>query len=497
MRKMTQRNQKALIAIGLAIAATAAVLVWTGFYGNLIAGASSRPGYQGEAEYNALDRWGVDTDMYLPFVSSDPAWGWRTAVIVQNTYADTVTVTLRYFDTSGTEVDIVTDTLPALGSRAYTPTGVFSGALTVAATQDVGAIATDSPLDADRRGDSLMSYRGVDRGDGGREINLWPIYRECQDWNSRFAVQNTEGTTTPITITFYNLTGTVVHSQADSLPPHSAHLYDAAEISGLGTGFHGRAYVETGNFGRVAGVVKAVNSQTGEAVAHNNRPLKPVFPQSVSQSVYLPLVMREQTSSIVVYNMGTNEALSNTITLYDQDGITVTTYGPFALAAHAASSISLNDAGWSPAVPVGFKGSARVYRGDDYEVGAVVDTTWPSIPGTFTGYSGVAWGNTRSYVPFVSNSAAGDVTQISVQNVWSEEVEVAVTYYDESGSQVGRESATVKPHAAHYFDQGSSGPPAPFSGSAVVTSTQSTVVTGFISRGQWNQVYLPLIIRNQ
>jgi len=493
MMNRTQRS-KAAIAVGLAAAAIAAVLVWTGFYGAEIpvAEASSRPGYQGEAEYNAFDKWDVDTDIYLPFASSDPAWEWRTATTVQNTYTGTITVTLRYFDTFGAEVKTVTDTLPPLGSRTYTPTGVFSGSLMITATEDIGVIATDSPLDSNREGDSLMSYRGVGRGDGGTKINLLPIYRGHQGWNSRFAVQNTEDTTTPITITFYNLTGTAVYSQVDNLPPYSAHLYDAAEISGLGTDFYGRAQVETENSERVAGVVKAVNSQTGEAVAHNNHPLEPTS----SQNIYLPLVLKGHTSSIVVYNMGTTEATSNTITLYDQNGITVTTYGPFSLAAHAVKSISLNDPGWSPVMTAGFKGSARVYKGSWY-VGALVDTTWPSHPGTFTGYSGVDWGSPPFYVPFIRNSAGGDVTQISVQNVRSEDAEVAVTYYDESGGQVGRETATVKPLAAHYFDQALSGLPASFSGSAVVTSTHSIVVTGLISRGRLNMVYLPLVVRNQ
>jgi len=488
---LTQKR-KALAAIGLAAAATATVLVWIGLYATDIpvAEASSRPGYQGEAEYNAFDKWDVDSNLYLPFVSSDPAWGWRTATTVQNTCTDTITITLRYFNTLGIEEDTITDTLPPLGSRVYTPTDVFSGSVLISATENIGAIATDSPLDSNREGDSLMSYRGVERWDGGVEISLLPIYRGYQGWNSRFAIQNTEDTTTPITITFYDLNGTAVYSQVDSLPPRSAHLYDGVELSGLGTDFHGRAQVETGSSKRVAGVVKAVNSQTGEAVAHNNHPLEPAS----APYVFLPLVTRRHTSSIVVYNTGATEVTSNTLTLYDQDGITVTTYGPFSLAAYAVRSVSLNDPGWSPAVPAGFKGSAKVYRGS-HHIDALADTTWPSIPSTFTGYSGIDWGSAPFYVPFVSNSAEGGVTQISVQNIADTEAEVAVTYYDGSGSQAGRETAMVEPYAAHYFDQAASGLPASFSGSAVVTSTHSIVVTGLISRGQLNLVYLPLVLR--
>jgi len=240
-------------------------------------------------------------------------------------------------------------------------------------------------------------------------------------------------------------------------------------------------------------LVQAINSQTGEAVAHNNHPLEPTS----SPDIYLPLVMKEHTSSILVYNMGATEITSSTITLYSQNGITMT-YGPFSLAAHAFKSVSLNDLGWSSPVAAGFRGSAKIYKGsgDTWKVGALVDTTWPSTPGTFTGYSGVDWGSDLYYVPLASNSTSGGVTQISVQNTGGEDAEVAVTYYDESGSPAGKETATVKPLAAHYFDQAESGLPASFSGSAVVTSTHNIVVTGLISRGRLNMVYLPLVIRN-
>jgi PKD repeat protein len=488
------KTARMLIAVSLAVIVLAVTLVWMGPRQTKIpiAEASYRPGYEDEAEYNAWRKWDADTEVYLPFVNSDPTWGWRTTAIVQNTEPDTATVVLRYHDVAGTEAAVVNDELPPMGSRAYATLGGFSGSLIVTATRKVVVIANESPLDPDWKGDGLMSYRGVD--DGGTEINLLPVYRAYQGWNSLFAIQNPGDTATPITVTIYNLTGTVVYAGADVLPPRSTRLYDAAAMPGLGDGFFSRARIQSAN--PVIGVVKSVNSQTGEAVAHNNRrfepsnsaPIMPLMPPRL----YLPLVLRNvssmrchpslvlenSTSTLVIYNLGANTSYI-TATLYHQDGTAVTTY-TCSLAPYATRFVSLDDAGWSPAVPGGFKGSGLVNFSEP--VGVLVDTAHSSAPHTFTGYSGI-WFDVADafYVPFVRNLADGAVTQISVQNTEATDANVTVTYYDENGNQVVTETAQIKPYAAHYFDQVSSDLPDAFRGSAVVTSDEWVAVVGFIS----------------
>jgi PKD repeat protein len=492
-KSCAQKIREITIAVGLAVIAAAAMLAWIGLHQTEIpvVEASYRPGYEDEAEYNAWRKWDASTEVYLPFVNSDPAWGWRTTAIVQNTEPNTATVTLRYHDTAGAEAAVINDELPPMGSRAYATPGVFSGSLVVTATREIVVIANESPLDPDWTGDGLMSYRGVDNG--GTKINLLPIYRAYQGWNSFFAVQNLGDAATPITVTFHNLTGTVVYSETDNLPPHGAHLYDAA-MPGLGTDSLNRASIQSAN--PVAGVVKSVNSQTGEAVAHNNRRFEPsngapMMPLMMYRT-YLPLVMRNypstqihpllvlenSTSTLVIYNLVANTSYV-TATLYHQDGSAVTTY-TCSLAPYATQFVSLDDAGWSPPVPGGFKGSGVVNFSEP--VGVLVDTAHPPAPHTFTGYSGI-WLDVADtfYVPFVRNLADGTVTQISVQNTEATDADVTVTYYDENGNQVLTETAQIKPYAAHYFDQASSDLPDAFRGSAVVTSDEWIAVVGFIS----------------
>jgi len=443
--------------------------------------ASGRPGYRHEAEYNAIARWERNREIYVPFVTSDPAWGWITTVVVQNTEPNTATIALHYLDTDGTAL-IVEDELPPMGSRAYTPAGAFGGSLWITATQRIAAIASDTPLDPAWSGDGLMSYRAVSRHSWITEIGLLPIYRDHEGWNSAFAIQNLDPVAAPITVTFYTLDGTPLASLTDNLPPHSAHLYDATALPALAGHSFTRAHVESPN--PLAGAVRATNAQTGEAAAHNDQGLSSMGQlRAIPTKVYLPLVLRHNTSTLVAYNL-TGEPAQITATLYYEDGSIVATYS-HELAPFASHALSLADAAWSSPVPVGFRGSGLV--GFSQEIGVLVETTWPPMPHTFTGYSGALFDvDNPMYVPLVSNAADGPLTQISVQNAAFGETDVQVTvdYYDEDGNLAGTETAQIALYATHYFDQSSSGLPVPFRGSAVVTADDAITAIVTVSAGR-------------
>jgi len=469
--------------VGLFVATTLLVVAWYLLLQAMspVVQASGRPGYGHEAEYNATARWERNQELYVPFVTSDPAWGWLTTVTVQNTEPNTATIALHYLDTDGA-ASIVEDELPAMGSRAYTPAGTFSGSLWITATQRIAAVAIDRSIDPGWNGDGLMSYRAVPCYSWITEIGLMPIYRAHEGWNSTFAIQNLDATAAPITVTFYALNGTPLASFNDNLPPHSAHLYDATALSALAGHSFTRAHVESPN--PLAGAVKATNAQTGEAVAHNNRGLSPSGRlRSIPTSLYLPLVLRHNTSTLVAYNL-TSEPSHITATLYYEDGNSVATY-THELAPLASHAFSLADGAWSSAVPIGFRGSGLVEF--SHEVGVLVETTWPPMPHTFTGYSGAMLGvDNAMYVPLVSNAADGPLTQISVQNAafGEKDVQVTVDYYDEAGNLAGTETAHIALYAAHYFDQSSSGLPVPFRSSAVVTADDAITVIVTVSEGR-------------
>lgn len=63
--------------VGLFVAASLLILTWYLLLQAMppAAHASGRPGYRHEAEYNAIARWERNQEIYVPFVTSDPAWG--------------------------------------------------------------------------------------------------------------------------------------------------------------------------------------------------------------------------------------------------------------------------------------------------------------------------------------------------------------------------------------------------------------------------------------
>ncbi|KAA3658468.1 MAG: DUF11 domain-containing protein, partial [Chloroflexi bacterium] len=462
------------IAVVLATIITVLSFVGAGLsqFDTYTVGAASHTDYQDEAEYNAWAGVEITTAVYLPFTNSDPAWDWLTTAVIQNTSTETTNITLRYFDLNGVETAVLNDTLPPMGSRVYTPTGVFSGSLMITGTHPLAVIANESPINTSWSGDGLMSYRGIGSISSPSmsvsTINLLPIYREYNGWNSFLAVQNMGDIEAYIVLQFYDLAGSVVHTQNDALPAHSAHWYDVADIPALGANFFGRAIVHADM--PIAGVVHTVNSITGETVAHNNRRL-----QQVDYENYLPRL--NDASTIALYNLAQAQA-TVLINFYDDTGVN-TTYYATSLNANGTEFVILSAL---PALPAGFQGSAVV--SSDQPVGALVNTSWTTVPpATFTGYSGVNQTDTVSYVPFVRKSTDGTTTQLNIQNAGITDANVTITYYDENGQIMFVENATIPPYASANFDQAANvSLPSEFTGSAMVSSSKSVVVSGFISQ---------------
>ena len=476
--KNTQKN-KTKIAVGL-ILVVSLLLVWQGLHLDTIpvADASYRAGYSGDAEYNAWAGAEVDTEVYLPFVNSDPTWKWQTTVVVQNTSSQDATVALHYYDTTGTESNVVNDTLPPLGSRAYPTTGVFSGSLVIDAHQPVAAIAIESPIGSGWTGDTLMSYRGIGSVNGATAIVLGPIRNSYLGYNTFFAVQNLQDAMASITLDFCDANGLIVHTQSDNLPPRSAHWYSTEAIPQLPVGFSGHVYVHSAT--SVAGVVHVVG-QSGDAVAYRHLGQPP--PAAAEAPAPAPVLYRlyfaqlVDSSAIDLYNLGGSQAIVE-IDLLGQNG------------APAATIVRVLPAGGNASIllsQIVGPGEYSAHVSSDQILVGLATTRWSSyLPDTITGYSGVSQSGAgvTAYVPFVRKTA-DVISRISVQNTGSAAADVSVEYYDAGGSQVGSaESATIPAGSAHTFDQQSSSLSTPFQGSATVTSSQPAVVVGYVSSKQ-------------
>jgi hypothetical protein len=464
-RSLSTQRKKRIILIGLAIV-IALMLVLVGLHSikHPIVNAAFRAGFQDEAEYDAWSH--PDTEIFVPIVNSTPAWKWRTATVVQNTSVATATVVFRYYNTTGSETAVFSDTLSPRGSSVYSSTEFFSGSLMITATQPIAVISNASPLNCAWKGDGLISYQGIAGSDSYTETNLLPIYHNSDGWNSIFAVQNMENTTTAITSTFYNVTGTAILTQTNSLPPRGTYFYDAATSSDLGIVFYGRVYLQSDQ--PVASVVLAVNNLTGDAVAYN----------AIQDFIRQGLPNVNDTSTLVLFNPGQSDANVNLVYI-QPPGI----YFNTSLTVTAGSILPGRGRDWVPSLPSGLY---SVFLWSDQPIGALAGTAWSDTPPrTFTGYNGV-WMEMPAivYVPSVHKSE-DTVTHIFVLNLGTADAFVEVAYYGENGDFDGTETQVLPAGTAHDFDQYLSNVlPASFHGSAVITTTiqpQPIAVIGFIS----------------
>ena len=459
-----------LIIIFLITLVQISVAVLERFQHTLTRPASASPlqATASDAEYNAFYPAELSTEIILPFVNSKATWEWLTTTIIQNASDSTASLTFRYYNTAGKEDIVIKDTLPAMANRSYTSPPNFSGSLVVLSNQLIGAIVTETPIDANREGDGLMSYKGISASDSYTEVGLLPIYREYTGWNSFFAVQNAGGSTAAIDISFINAAGDFVHSLSDSLPGHAAHWYNTADMAQLGTGFFGRVHVRSDL--PVTGVTNAVNRLTGEAVAHNNRNLL-TAPFSLNM---LPHLTNE--SIILLYN-ASETAGKFLISFYSQNSSAIETIAD-SLGGGVTKLISLDTI---EQLPSGFIGSAVIVS--EVPFVSVVENRLLDSAATRTSYSGIPAEHVTmsATVPVVRKITDGPLTRIIVQNADAQNAGVTVKYYDEKGSLTWEETAVIPSQAAHHFDQAESSLPAEFSGSARVTSDRKIAVVGLIS----------------
>jgi hypothetical protein len=109
----------------------------------------------------ALDYTGFDGGgqvLRLPIADYNYPGGWWSGFIVQNVGGGTPTVTVRYYDTGGTQVDSESKTLGAYEAWSPPPAPLgFNGSAVVEATQDVAVVVNHR-----KNSYGAMSYNGCD-----------------------------------------------------------------------------------------------------------------------------------------------------------------------------------------------------------------------------------------------------------------------------------------------------------------------------------------------
>jgi hypothetical protein len=184
------------------------------------------------------------------------------------------------------------------------------------------------------------------------------------------------------------------------------------------------------------------------------------------------------SSAFQVQNLGT-EVANITIIFYNKDGSTAATVND---TIAIGGSNTYNVARMSQ-VPTPFDGSVVI--SSNVPVAAISNESGNSgaFGASYAGFRDPPGSATTAYLPLIMRGNGGFNTWFNVQNAGSADANVTVTYTPvvRGGTPIGNsftETATIKPGAAHTFDQAAlAGLGARFVGSVKVTSNQAIVAT--------------------
>jgi hypothetical protein len=165
--------------------------------------------------------------------------------------------------------------------------------------------------------------------------------------------------------------------------------------------------------------------------------------------------------------------------------------------------------GWTAPAPAGgaFTGAARVTSNGP--VAAVITQTGMLSAGEQVAYTGQDKADTTLWLPRVTNQGAAR-TRIAVQNTDVHAANVTITYYTAAGAVAATDNFTLGPRGSTLIDPllggGPAGPPAGFTGTAVIVGTSPLVGVASLldpaagsdayeaqPQGYMNEAYLPSV----
>jgi hypothetical protein len=207
------------------------------------------------------------TTLYAPAALNNAFGGYYTGMGIQNTTGSASTVTITYYDTSGTAT-AKSFSIPANGSlgvyQGSASDGPAVGAYTavIQSTLPLAAIVNEvAPAGAGSARQST-SYNTFSAGSGSLHLPL--VENAGSDpWNTGEGIMNTGTSSTMVTVNYYDtVTGAVIGTaQTQTLAPHAFWgLYQPT--GGLPSGKRATAVVTTSSGGQVAVICNESSSAT-------------------------------------------------------------------------------------------------------------------------------------------------------------------------------------------------------------------------------------------
>lgn len=271
--------------------------------------------------------------MALPFAAyaQGPSGTYASGISCVNLGDAEATYNITFYDASGAQSGQLSGTISAGGNVQYftpnvseIPSG-FLGSAVVSSDQPVAcSVNTQTSSGTTRVGTS----NGVSSDDTGSTLYATQVLNDLGGFTSYVAVQNASDSAADVTATFYDNTGSSVHSETETIPGNSSHVF-YQDDGNLPAGFIGSATFEAvDGTTPLAGTVNFFNdgssADTAQFLSYNT------FTSGANQ-VFLPRLAKNisglgYTSGFSCQNLGPGSAdVEMNVTFTDQsDGSTVT-----------------------------------------------------------------------------------------------------------------------------------------------------------------------------
>ncbi len=172
---------------------------------------------------------------------------WSTTIDAINTTGSTNNITIEYRNITGTfvfsraypNVSAYGKITQPLSSETSLPSSFF-GSVIVAGSQTL-AVSEVTLED----GQASVDFASYDSGSGIGSLALPKILRNQSGQFTAYSLHNTQNVDANLSLTYYNVTGTSVLTQVDTLPARGMHHYNQNTQTTLGDEFSGAVNVST------------------------------------------------------------------------------------------------------------------------------------------------------------------------------------------------------------------------------------------------------------
>jgi hypothetical protein len=356
---------------------------------------------------------------------------------------DTATISIAYYDDSGSTVQTDSGTIARNASKSYYVPNVLSapdGRYSVVVSSDKELFALVNEVTASGASPNVAAtHSGFTGGEIGSPLYLPWVVCEYYDYNSMFAVQNAGGGATNINVDFYQSgesTPTESYTFNNVLPGASVFLDMTEDPYNTDlNGFYGAVVIYSdGDATPLAAVLNDTNP-SGSFLRSYNAVLQG------STELYAPQVTANYygfSTGITLQNPN-SAAASVTISYYASGATSPAVTQNVNVAGNSAQPIYLPNV---PGMPTNFNGTA-IIQSSLAIMGIANHDHVPAGPAASYNLIPVEKASTTLYMPQVVRAYYGFESGWQVYNVGPNAVTVGVTYFNADGTVRATTSCSI------------------------------------------------------